>query len=54
MARPSNLSVLACSAAVLLAGLVYLNSLHNPFVYDDVRSILNNRSLTDRPVRPRS
>ena len=48
MARPSNLSVLACSVAVLLAGLVYLNTLHNPFVYDDARSILNNRSLTTR------
>ena len=48
MARSSNLSVLACSAAVLLAGLVYLNSLNNPFVYDDARSILNNRSLTTR------
>jgi tetratricopeptide (TPR) repeat protein len=47
MARSSNLSVLACSAAVCLAGLVYLNSLNNPFVYDDARSILNNRSLTD-------
>ena len=48
MARSSNLSVLTCSAAVLLAGLVYLNTLHNPFVYDDARSILNNRSLTTR------
>jgi protein O-mannosyl-transferase len=47
MARSSNLSVLACGTAVLLAGLVYLNSLNNPFVYDDVRSILNNRSLAD-------
>jgi Flp pilus assembly protein TadD len=50
MARSSNLSVLACGAAVLLAGLVYLNTLHNPFVYDDARSILNNRSLTDPSV----
>ncbi len=50
MARSSNLSVLACSAAVLLAGLVYLNSLNNPFVYDDARSILNNRSLTTEPA----
>jgi hypothetical protein len=51
MARPSNLSVLACSAAVLLAGLVYLNSLNNPFVYDDVRSIVNNRSLAEPSLR---
>ena len=48
MARSSKLSVLTCSAAVLLAGLVYLNALNNPFVYDDYRSILNNRSLTSR------
>ena len=48
MARASNLSVLTCSAAVLLAGLLYLNTLNNPFVYDDARSILNNRSLTTR------
>ena len=45
MARSSNLSVLVCGAAVLIAGLVYVNTLNNPFVYDDVRSILNNRSL---------
>ena len=51
MGRPSNLSVLACSAAVLLAGLVYLNSLNNPFVYDDVPSIVNNQSLADPSVR---
>ena len=43
MARASNLSVLTCSAAVILAGLLYLNTLNNPFVYDDARSILNNR-----------
>ena len=48
MARSSKLSVLTCSAAVLVAGLVYLNTLNNPFVYDDARSILNNRSLTTR------
>ena len=31
--------------AVALAGLVYLNALDNPFVYDDHRLILENRSL---------
>ena len=31
--------------AVLLAGLVYTNALDNPFVYDDHRLILENRSL---------
>jgi tetratricopeptide (TPR) repeat protein len=48
MARSSKLSVLTCSAVVLVAGLVYVNTLHNPFVYDDARTILNNRSLTTR------
>jgi Flp pilus assembly protein TadD len=32
-------------AAVLLAGLVYVNALDNPFVYDDRRLIVENRSL---------
>ena len=32
-------------AAVLVAGLVYANALDNPFVYDDHRLILENRSL---------
>src|SRR5262245_24959313 len=33
-----------------LAGAVYINALHNPFVYDDYRTILENgsiRALTD-------
>jgi hypothetical protein len=34
-----------CSIAVLAAGLVYLNALDNPFVYDDARTIVGNRSL---------
>ena len=34
-------------AAVLVAGLVYANALDNPFVYDDHRLILENRSLLD-------
>ena len=36
---------LACIAASALAGLVYLNALHNPFIYDDNRTILDNASL---------
>jgi len=31
--------------AVLAAGLVYLNALHAPYVYDDYRTILSNASL---------
>jgi cytochrome c-type biogenesis protein CcmH/NrfG len=38
---------LGLSAAVLLAGLVYVNGLSNPFVYDDHRLIVENRSLLD-------
>src|SRR5690349_949538 len=50
MARASSkLSVLACGAPVLLAGLVYVNTLHNPFVYDDARLIQNNQSLNAPP-----
>jgi protein O-mannosyl-transferase len=36
---------LALGAAVLLAGLVYVNAVDNPFVYDDRRLIVENRSL---------
>jgi hypothetical protein len=39
---------LACGAAVVLAGLVYLNALHNPFVYDDYHTIVTNTSI--RPM----
>jgi protein O-mannosyl-transferase len=35
----------ACGAATLLAGVVYLNALHNPFVYDDYRTIVANTSI---------
>ncbi len=45
MAPFLRLDRVACAAAVLAAGLVYLNALDNPFVYDDARSIVNNRSL---------
>jgi tetratricopeptide (TPR) repeat protein len=30
----------------LLGGLVYLNSLHNPFVYDDWQTVVDNPSIT--------
>jgi tetratricopeptide (TPR) repeat protein len=43
--RSPWLSRLAAGAAVLLAGLVYLNALDNPFVYDDRRLIVENRAL---------
>lgn len=36
---------LAVVVAVLLAGLVYINALDNPFVYDDRRLVVENRSL---------
>lgn len=34
-----------CAAALLLAGGVYLNALHNPFVYDDFRTVSDNGSI---------
>lgn len=37
--------VLLCSAAALFGGVVYLNALHNPFVYDDYRTVLDNGSI---------
>src|SRR5437667_968450 len=38
-------AVAGCSAATLLAGVVYLNALHNPFVYDDYHTVVANTSL---------
>jgi Flp pilus assembly protein TadD len=35
------------SIAVIYAGLIYLNALHNPYVYDDNRTVLNNVSIED-------
>jgi protein O-mannosyl-transferase len=35
----------ACAAAACLGGLVYLNALHNPFVYDDQWVILDNSAI---------
>lgn len=34
-------------AAALLAGLVYVNALHNPFVYDDYHTVVQNPSIQD-------
>src|SRR5690348_2457466 len=44
-ARLTYWDLLACASALLLACLVYLNALHNPFVYDDHRLILANTSI---------
>ena len=40
-------SLRGCAAAVLFAGLVYLNALDNPFVYDDYRTIVDNGTIVD-------
>jgi len=34
-----------CGAAALLAGLVYVNAIHNPFVYDDYHTVVDNTSI---------
>ena len=44
-ARLTYWDLLAVGLAVLLAVIVYLNALHNPFVYDDRRLILGNASI---------
>lgn len=44
-ARLTHWDLLACGLAVLLAVIVYLNALHNPFVYDDQRLIVANTSI---------
>jgi hypothetical protein len=36
---------LLCGCATLAGGLVYLNALHNPFVYDDFHTVVENPSL---------
>lgn len=35
------------SIAAIYSGLIYLNALHNPYVYDDNRTVLNNASIED-------
>jgi hypothetical protein len=36
---------LMCASAVLIAAVVYLNALTNPFVYDDYRTVVGNQSI---------
>src|SRR6185312_6148263 len=36
---------LACGAAALVSGLVYVNALRNPFVYDDYHTVVENHSI---------
>lgn len=38
---------LLCAAAAVLAGGVYLNALHNPFIYDDHHAVVDNTSIHD-------
>jgi tetratricopeptide (TPR) repeat protein len=38
---------LGCAIAVILAGLVYVNALNNPFIYDDYHLIVENTALTN-------
>ena len=43
---------IGCLIAVVLAGLVYVNALNNPFIYDDYRLVVENRAIADiREVR---
>jgi protein O-mannosyl-transferase len=43
-------SRLACGLAVVVACLVYVNALPNPFIYDDYRAIVENRAMADSVV----
>jgi Flp pilus assembly protein TadD len=47
MRRDAEQGVTLSTLAAILAGLVYLNALGNPFVYDDVLTVLYNVSLRD-------
>jgi hypothetical protein len=40
-----NRAFVACGVAALLGGVVYLNALQNPFVYDDYHTVVENRSI---------
>ena len=42
-----QLGIAGCAVAVILAGAVYVTALHNPFVYDDYRLIVENPALRD-------
>jgi len=41
----SHAGALACGAAAVVAVFVYLNALHNPFVYDDHHTVVENPSI---------
>ena len=43
--QPGRRGQVACLVAAALAGLVYLNALHNPFVYDDFHTVVANPSI---------
>src|SRR6185436_13029834 len=45
LASTSNRFVTS-GALALLAGLLYINALHNPFIYDDYHTVVTNQSLT--------
>ncbi len=53
MSKGSAQRWLLASLAVLLGALVYLNTLHNPFVYDDHSTVVGNPSLVDLSNLPR-
>jgi len=43
--QPGRRGQVACLVAAALAGLLYLNALHNPFVYDDSHTVVANPSI---------
>lgn len=36
---------LSCAGVAALAGVLYINALHNPFIYDDFRTVVENGSI---------
>jgi protein O-mannosyl-transferase len=44
-ARVDARTAVACGVLTLLAGVAYVNSLDNPFVYDDYRTVVDNASI---------
>jgi protein O-mannosyl-transferase len=45
MSRVDRRAAAACSVAAILGGLVYVNALRNPFVYDDHHTVVENGSI---------
>jgi len=45
--RRGSVGAVVCALAAVLSAAVYVNALHNPFIYDDYRLIVENRSLAD-------